>query len=110
MSQSTNEHLSEQIMELLNRGRKREQIVNELLSSGHEAYYVKQLVEETYKMRLGKMRQQGLVLILVGAIICLLSCILTMTTSQGTSSMPFVLYGLTSLGVIIVFAGFSKVF
>lgn len=108
MSQVTNEHLSEQIMELLNRGRKREQIVSELLSSGHEAYYVKKLVEETYKMRLGKLRQQGLVLILIGAIICLLSCILTMTTSHST--MPFVLYGLTSVGVIIVFAGFTKVF
>ncbi len=109
MPQSTNSHLSNKILELLNRGRKREQIVTELLEDGHEAYYVKQLVEETYKMRMTKLRQQGLMLILAGAVACLLSCILTITTST-EDNMPFVLYGMTSIGIIVAFVGFTKVF
>ncbi|MEZ5018439.1 MAG: hypothetical protein R2800_15370 [Flavipsychrobacter sp.] len=99
--------VTQQVVDLLNRGRKREQIVEELLAEGHEAYFIKNLVEETYQMRTAKLRSQGLILILIGAVICLLSCILTITT---TSSLSLVLFGLTTVGILFVFGGLVKIF
>lgn len=107
MQTANNISLAEQVVDLLNRGRKREQIIEELQAQGHEAYFARNLVEETYKMRTAKLRSQGLTLVLIGAVVCLLSCILTITT---TSSLSLVLFGLTSVGILFVFAGLIKIF
>ena len=53
---------------------------------------------------------QGLTLILIGAVICLMSFALSITASETHLNFPLVLYGLTSVGIIVVFAGFMKVF
>ena len=109
-TESTNLPVSQYILSLLNKGQKREQIETELLGKGHEEYFVKQVVAETIKMRNAKLRSQGLMFILAGAAVCLISCILTLSGSFTQSSFPLVLYGLTSGGIVLVFAGFVKVF
>ncbi len=108
MATAPNISLTEQILELLNRGKKREQIIAQLLEQGHEEYHLRTLLQEAIKMRQAKARSQALLLILVGAAICLLSCILTITSTS--TNMPMVLFGLTTLGIIIVFAGLVKIF
>ena len=109
-TESSHVPVSQYILSLLNKGQKKEQIETELLDKGHEEYFVKQVVAETIKMRHAKMRSQGLMLILAGAVVCLMSCLQTLSGSFTESSFPLVLYGLTSAGIILVFAGFVKVF
>lgn len=105
------ESLSQQIIQLLKENQKREQIEALLLHDGHEEYFVKEIVRESIKLYSAKQRSQGLMLILAGAAICLFSCIITMVGSSfSDGSFAFVLYGLTTLGIIIVFAGLMKVF
>ena len=104
------ESLSKQILELLSKGQKREQIVSELLAMGHDERFVKEIVTETIKIRNAKIQSQALTLILIGGVLCLLSCIVTMTSQFSNSNFPLVLYGLTTVGIVIVFLGFSKIF
>ena len=56
------------------------------------------------------MRSQAMSLVLAGGILCLLSCIVTMTSSFSNSSFPLVLYGLTTVGIAVIFIGFAKIF
>lgn len=102
--------LREYVISLLDNGKGREEIESILLEKGHDERFVKDLVKESIALRHTKRRSQGLTLILTGAVICLLSFALTITSSFTHSSFPLVLYGLTSIGVLIVFAGLMKVF
>ncbi len=104
------ESLSKHILDLLSKGLNREQIADELLSKGHDEYFVKEILNETIKIRNAKARSQGLSLVLAGGVLCLLSCIVTMTSTFSHSSFPIVLYGLTTVGIVAVFAGFTRIF
>jgi len=107
---SENFSVSEYVLVLLGQGQDREQITTDLLQKGHDERFVQELLHETIKLRNAKMRTQGLTLILIGAVVCLLSFVLSITSSATHLNFPLVLYGLTSVGIIIVFAGFMKIF
>ncbi|MCD6010660.1 MAG: hypothetical protein K0Q79_522 [Flavipsychrobacter sp.] len=98
------------VLSLFAQGMSREQVIAHLLDNGHDEVFAKELVAGALKLRDAKKRHQGLVFILFGAFVCLLSFALTITSSFTQSSFPYVLFGLTSLGIIIVFAGFIKIF
>lgn len=98
------------VINLFDQGMPREQIVSHLQDNQHDETFARHLVAEVLKLREAKRRSQGLTLILCGAFVCLMSFVLTITSSFSQSSFPYVLYGLTSVGIIIVFAGFMKVF
>ncbi len=98
------------VVTLLVAGHTREEIEVRLLEQGHDQRFVQELVAEGVKLHNMKIRAQGLSLILGGAFICLLSFILSITASFTHINFPIVLYGLTSLGIIVVFAGFVKIF
>jgi hypothetical protein len=80
----------------------------ELVQSGIEPRHVPELMAEIKKLRNAKRTSRGLILILIGAVICLVSCIITLFSSY--SDLSLVLYGLTSVGIIIVFAGLMQIF
>ena len=102
--------LSTYVMTLLEEGQGREQIETLLLEKGHDEKFVKELVKEARQLWDTKRRSQGLTLILIGAVMCFLSFVLTITSTFSTGSFPYILYGLTSLGIIVVFTGVMKVF
>ncbi|MCW3122999.1 MAG: hypothetical protein JWQ38_2491 [Flavipsychrobacter sp.] len=102
--------LSKHIIFLLNEGQRREEIEQDLLGQGHDEKFVKTLVQECQALRYSQRRTQGLTLILIGAIICFASFLITITSSFTHTSFPYVLFGLTSAGVIVVFVGFTRVF
>ncbi len=104
------ESISEYVISLLNNGQRREEIEAQLMEKGHEETFVKEIVVESIKLRDSKRRSQALALVLSGAVICFLSFLLTITSSFSHGSFGFVLYGLTSLGIVVVFAGLMKVF
>jgi uncharacterized membrane protein YcjF (UPF0283 family) len=98
------------VLAQLETGQGSEAIENMLLEQGHDIQFVKQVVAEAQKLYYTKRRAQGMTMILVGAVICLLSCVLTLTASFTTNTFPYILYGATSVGILVVFAGLMKVF
>ena len=104
------ESISEHIFAMLNDGYGREHIETSLLEKGHDEKFVKEIVQEARTLWYSKRRTRGLIYILIGAIICLSSCIITFTSTYSQGSFPYVLYGLTTLGILIVFMGLMMVF
>jgi hypothetical protein len=102
--------LSEYVVSLLDNGQGREEIEGLLREKGHEDRFVKELVKEAINLRNTRRQSQGMTLVLTGAVICFSSFLLTVTSSFTHSSFPMVLYGLTSVGIIVAFAGLTKVF
>lgn len=94
--------------EWLDKGYDNQQISDELMKLGIEEGHVPEMLKEIVKLRNSRKTASGLVFILIGAVICLISCIVTLTSD--THNITFVLYGLTSLGIIIVFGGLMKIF
>ncbi len=107
---SSGDTMHEYIITMLNNGLNRERIEEHLVENGHEIQFVKEVVRESVKLRYAKRRSHGLSLILCGAVICFASFLLTITSSFTHSSFGIVLYGLTTVGIIVVFAGFTKIF
>ena len=108
--QTTQQPPSDYVFSLLENGEGREHIEQLLLQKGHDELFVKELVREAIKLRQSKRIAAGLAYILVGAVVCFASFLLTITGSFSQGSFPWVLYGLTSAGIVIVFAGFMKIF
>ncbi len=102
--------LNSYVSSLLESGQGREEIETHLLGKGHEEGLVKEVVGEAIQQRYAVRRGQGLNLVLSGAVICFLSFLLTITSSFSHGSFPYVLYGLTSVGIATAFIGLMKVF
>lgn len=83
------------------------QVEAEMLKMGIEERNLPDLLREFKKMRNARNTTIGLYFILAGALLCLISCVLTLAFS---SASAFILYGLTSVGVIIVFVGLARIF
>ena len=102
--------LTARIMELLDKSESRTDIERLLLQEGHDERFIKELVKETANAYNAKRVSSGLIYVAIGAVICLASCIVTMTTTYSHASFGWMLYGLTTLGIIIAFAGLMKIF
>lgn len=98
------------IISLHKEDKEREDIEYHLTEIGHPADHAHALVNEVLKLHYMQRRSQGITLILCGAFICFLSCILTLTASFSPSNFALILYGLTSVGICVIFIGFMKVF
>ncbi len=102
--------LTEYIYTLLDQGKARDEIHAHLLERGHEEEYIKSLIHETLQTRFAARRSQGINLICLGAGVCLLSCLLTLAGGFSLGAVPYVLYGLTTGGIVIGFIGFTRIF
>lgn len=95
---------------MLDEGKTRAEAEAELTAMGHAYQFVKDIVAETVKLRNAQRQQRGLYLILTGAIMCLLSCLLTLGEVFAGVGYLVVLYGLTGVGVMVVFYGLTHIF
>lgn len=84
------------------------EIERKLADMGMEEGSIPTMMKEITKLRNARKTTKGLVFILVGAALCLVSCIITLAMPQ--SDTKLVLYGLTSLGIILVFIGLMHIF
>lgn len=91
----------------LQKGLNNKQVETELLLLGIEERNIPEMLREFTKMRNARNTTIGLYFIMAGALICLISCVLTL--AMGSAS-ALVLYGLTGVGVIIVFIGLARIF
>lgn len=91
----------------LQKGLNNKQVEAELLQLGIEERNIPEMLREFTKMRNARNTTIGLYFIMAGALLCLVSCILTLAFASATA---LILYGLTSVGVIIVFIGLARIF
>lgn len=92
----------------LSKGYDNARIKTELLNIGIDERNVPEMLKEIGKLRNTRKTTMGLMFILAGALLCLISCI--MTIMSDTTGTGFTLYGLTSIGIIIAFAGLVRIF
>lgn len=91
----------------LEKGLDEKEIKNQLASLGIDDRYMPEMLKEIKKLRQSKSTANGLVYILIGAVMCLFSCVYTIVAGNNSE---LILYGLTSLGIIIIFIGLVKIF
>lgn len=91
----------------LSTGLDNKQISAELLAMGVDERNIPEMLREINKMRSARNTTRGMYLVLGGAILCLASCVFTILSTQ-TSGM--ILYGLTTVGLVIAMAGLYKIF
>lgn len=96
--------------EWLDKGLGTEQIMLELQKRGFEERHIPEMMAQIKKLQNARKTSNGLIYILIGAVVCLLSCVLTMTSSYSNSNFGLMLYGFTTLGILIVFVGLFKIF
>ncbi|MCB0700154.1 MAG: hypothetical protein H6551_04135 [Chitinophagales bacterium] len=92
----------------LQKGLSDTQIKSEMLQLGIEERNIPEMLKEVVKMRRSRNTTNGLVFILIGAMMCLISCVYTLASA--TPDTGLMLYGLTSLGIVVVFVGLVKIF
>ncbi len=97
----------QEIKEWFHRGLSDKQIKDELIKTGTDERYIVDLLNEVSKMRHSKRVANALIYIMLGALFCLLSCIITLLSD---SSSPLILYGFKTIGIVIIFIGLYKVF
>lgn len=86
-----------------------ELIVNELQQSGLQETQISELLK-LYKKKKDEARQQiGFILTAIGAFFGFVSCVFTML-DVFPEMRGFMLYGLTSFGIILVFIGLFLIF
>jgi|ERR1700740_941909 len=84
--------------------------IKELLIKEHNdpemAYAItKKVISDHYTER----RKEGLLILLVGAILIVVGFILTCFNFHANKSITFAMYGLTSAGILVAFWGFYKI-
>lgn len=99
--------IQEQAEQWLANGLNNKQVEAELLNMGIDERNIPEMLREFKKMRNARNTTIGLYFILAGALLCLVSCVLTLAFGSATA---LVLYGLTGVGVIIVFVGLARIF
>lgn len=103
-------HIADKVRQMLDDGKTRAEAEAELTAMGFAYQFVKDIVAETVKLRNAQRQQRGLNLVLSGALMCLLSCLLTLGEVFSGVGYLVVLYGLTGAGVMVVFYGLTHIF
>ena len=90
-------------------GRGRADIEATLMEQGYELSAFAQYIEERLKQHATKQRNSGHILIAAGIATCFASCVITLLSgSIGSSNLTLI--GLTSAGIVLLFAGLMKIF
>lgn len=102
MGSTSTMHDSENLTQLIKNGLSDEEIQKTLLSKYEVEYHVINLMKEVKKLRSAQKTSSGL-FFFIGAVLLLLSCVLTLTGTYSQGSFGMVLFGFTTIGVSIVF-------
>ena len=98
------------LVHLISRGLTDEEIKKSLFDTYRDDYHVMNLMQEVKRLRNSRKTSSGLIFILIGAAMLFMSCVLTLTGSYTAGNFGMVLFGLTTIGITIVFWGLVKIF
>lgn len=97
------------IQMMIQKGATEQEIISELVSHGVTEEEAKDILTSWKKKKIATKQKNGLTLLVIGSIACFISCVLTIADVFPTLN-NFFLYGLTSMGVVVVFGGLVLVF
>jgi len=86
-----------------------EVIINELRQFGLQEVQISELLHQYKKKKIDERQRIGFIITAIGAFFGFLSCIFTML-DLFPDLRGFMLYGLTSFGIILIFVGLFLVF
>jgi hypothetical protein len=95
---------------LFKQGYSNDQITNELRNKGIEDNLLQQALGEVQKMRQHKRRNTGFIWCGIGTFLLVSGCMLTFIQFSNGQNIRFVMYTLTSIGVIAIFKGLVDLF
>jgi hypothetical protein len=98
------------LAQLISHGKSDAEIRGMLAARNNDHASIDQLMLEVKKLRASRNTTFGLTLILIGALMLFMSCVLTIMHVYSSDSFSFVMYGLTTAGILIVFVGLMKIF
>jgi len=96
--------------ELFDRGKSWKEIEEDLSKYGAEETLIFGIIKELKEDHFLKKRKRGFAIILVGSVILLLSFILTCMNFHANESITYVMFGISSVGLIVVFIGLFDIF
>jgi hypothetical protein len=94
---------------MMAKGASEEEILAELSSHGITENEARDIISSWKKEKAVQKQKNGLALLVIGSIACFISCVLTIADVFPALN-NFFLYGLTSMGVVVVFGGLVLVF
>lgn len=97
--------LTHEVYQLYAGGHTTDEILSRLEKRGLDMDMVGELVRTVREMRLRRRRSQGLIVCGVGAVVLVLAFLITYVLSVNGYPTGFTLYGLTTLGIGLLFVG-----
>lgn len=111
MNTATTETCLTSAQSWLAEGKSFDEIQALLNDTGLSAEDVDSVMKQVKDQRYESQRRKGLPLIGIGAMLCVLGCVVTiLTTDAGGAGFHFALYGMTGLGATTIMGGLALVF
>jgi hypothetical protein len=104
------ETLRDHVKALIEKGHNKAEIESMLAADGHDSSAVNVLISTLKKEFNAKRSSQGIMLITVGSAICLVGFLMSVVCYNDPGMLQLSLYGITTLGLLLVFAGFVLIF
>ncbi|MCU0433352.1 MAG: hypothetical protein MUC87_07870 [Bacteroidia bacterium] len=98
-----------EVLELLGEGENNDAIIAHLHKKGVDEATITALVDLIRKERYAIRRRRGVKLMLAGAVMLLLGFIITLAFVYSDKSIDYVMYGMTTVGIIIFLWGVVEV-
>lgn len=100
----------EQTELLYKQGLSMDELRHRLAELGYEGETLEEHIKLIKKLKTQKQVKLGFNLILMGAFLCISSCVVTFFHSYSASYLTFSLYGMTCIGASLVLIGLAYVF
>jgi hypothetical protein len=111
---SPTNHLSKDLLQqaesLLNQKKEIRKIEFILDEAGYDAESIRLALSSIKKQKHAREFKSGITLLITGALILLVSCIVTVWLFHNNISLSFFMYLTSGLGIIVCFLGFKKIF
>jgi hypothetical protein len=100
---------SEHIRTLVKKGMSEQEVIGELSAHGVEEHHIRDAFRALKKQMHAVQQRNGFMLAGIGSFVCFVSCVFTML-DVFPAMTGFLLYGLTTIGVLIILAGLIMIF
>ncbi|MBL0341614.1 MAG: hypothetical protein IPP71_12135 [Bacteroidetes bacterium] len=110
MEQAANlENLFNEAKALIAQGKETEYVRNILSQSGVDTNVIDTIINQIKSQQFLKRRKRGFMLMAVGSILLFIGFLLTVFFFHSGISIHYVMYGMTSVGVLLLIAGLVEV-
>jgi hypothetical protein len=92
---------------LQKRGLNFDEILLQLREKGASENLLPDIIQQLKKLRLAQKRSSGFIWCGVGVVLLVISCMLTLFLFNNGSNIRFVMYGLTTIGIVFTLKGLA---